>query len=59
MVNMYLDIIEELEKSIEQINDILQLTNTRGLLITMDSYQDQGHGMTNLPMVEARNKKNS
>jgi len=58
-VNMYLDITEKLDKNIEQINDILQLTNTRGLLITMDSYQDQGHGMTNLPMVEARNKKNS
>jgi len=37
MVNMYLDITEKLEKTIEKINDILQLTNTRGLLITMDS----------------------
>ena len=37
MVNMYLDITEKLDKTIEQINDILQLANTRGLLITMDS----------------------
>jgi len=36
-VNMYLDITEKLDKNIEQINDILQLTNMRGLLITMDS----------------------
>jgi len=36
-VNMYLDITEKLDKYNEQINDILQLANTRGLLITMDN----------------------
>jgi len=36
-VNIYLDISEKLDKTIELINDILQLANTRGLLITMDS----------------------
>ena len=29
--------MEKLDKTIEQINDILKLANTRGLLITMDS----------------------
>ena len=35
--NMYLDITEQLDKTNELINDILQLANTSGLLITMDS----------------------
>jgi hypothetical protein len=35
--NMYLDITEEMDKTIETINDILRLANTRGMLITMDS----------------------
>jgi hypothetical protein len=35
--NMYLDITENLDNDINLINDILQLANTSGLLITMDS----------------------
>ena len=34
--NMYLDITEKLDKDIKLIDYILQLANTRGLLITMD-----------------------
>ena len=34
---MYLDITEKLDNTIEQINYILQLANTRVILITMDS----------------------
>jgi hypothetical protein len=34
---MYLDITEKLDKGINLINDILQLANTSGILITMDS----------------------
>ena len=36
-VNMYLDCTEKVDKRINSINDILLLTNTRGILITMDS----------------------
>ena len=36
-VNMYLDITEKLHKTTQQINDILQLAGTRGLLIMMAS----------------------
>jgi len=36
-VNMCLDITEKLDKTTEQINDILQPANTRGSLITTDS----------------------
>jgi len=35
--NMYLDITEKLDKDLKLINDILQLANTSGILITMDS----------------------
>jgi hypothetical protein len=35
--NMYLDITENLDKGINLINNILQLANTSGILITMDS----------------------
>ena len=35
--NMYLDITRKLEKDIELINEILQLANTSGILIMMDS----------------------
>ena len=35
--NMYLDITEQPDKTNKLINDILQLANTSGLLITMDS----------------------
>jgi hypothetical protein len=34
---MYLDITEKLDKDIKLFDDILQLANTRGILITMDS----------------------
>ena len=34
---MYLDITRKLEKDIELINEILQLANTSGILIMMDS----------------------
>jgi hypothetical protein len=34
---MYLDITEKVDKDIKSINDILQLANTTGVLITMDS----------------------
>ena len=34
---MYLDITEKLNKEIKLINDILQLANISGILITMDS----------------------
>jgi hypothetical protein len=37
MANMCLDITEQLDKGINLINDILQLANARGILITMDS----------------------
>jgi len=36
---MHLDITEEMDKTIETLNDILRITNTRGTLITMDSNQ--------------------
>lgn len=32
-----MDITEILDKDIKMINDILQLANTRGIIITMDS----------------------
>jgi hypothetical protein len=35
--NMYLDITEEMDKHFETKKDILRLTNTRGILIRMDS----------------------
>ena len=35
--NMYLDITEKLDKVINLISDILQLANTGGILIAMDS----------------------
>jgi hypothetical protein len=35
--NMYLDVTEKLDKDIKLINDILQLANKSGILITMDS----------------------
>jgi len=34
---MYLDITEKLDKNFKLMNDILQLANTSGILITMDS----------------------
>jgi len=34
---MYLDITEEMDKTFETLNDVLRITNTRGMLITMDS----------------------
>ena len=37
MANMYLDITENLDKDLQLINNILQLANTSGILITMDS----------------------
>jgi hypothetical protein len=43
---MYLDITNKLDKDIELINGILQLANTSGILITMDSNYP-GRGMTN------------
>jgi len=36
-VNTYLDITEEMDKNIDTLNGILQITNTQGILITMDS----------------------
>jgi hypothetical protein len=36
-VNMYLYITEEMDKTIDTLNAILRITNTRGILITMDS----------------------
>jgi hypothetical protein len=35
--NMYLDITKKLDKDFKLINDILQLANTSGILITKDS----------------------
>jgi len=50
-----LDITEELDKSIEQINDILQLTNTRGILITMESISSSRTWNNKLTNIRGKN----